>query len=465
MKFESMPRIVRSLIVLVIGSKQYFLRYGPAYRQFRGFLKSSERWSLAEREAWLTDSLKKLVTAAIDGTVYYKTLDLSGVQAASGLRETLAAIPPLDKDTLRSRSPDFFNTAVSPVATSRTSGSTGSPMIVEYDRGSIQRRFALLAEHRAMAGIGPSDRGVRLSGRIICEPGKPHRRPWLHNPLEKQLLLSTYHLDARHFPAIRRKLEAFRPALIDGYPSAILSLMRLYRAHGAPLPAGLKAIITTAETLDPGTREELEQLSGVGVFDYYSASEGAPIIQQCAFGTYHARWQSGIFEVEDDGVIAGEGDGALVVTSFVQDRTLLIRYRTGDHVHSLKLASGACGCGLVTPTVADVLGRAEDLITTTDGRTLGMFSYRTLKYVDGLIEAQIVQNSVDGFLLRAVRDPRIAKEDLVQDARRNMERVLGYPIQLEYEEVSVLLRGKNNKLRSTISHVKPAGAGAPPPGC
>ena len=66
--------------------------------------------------------------------------------------------------------------------------------------------------------------------------------------------------------------------------------------------------------------------------DYYAASEGVPFIQQCPQGKYHVRWQSGIFEIRNDGGVARAGTGELVCTSFVQDRTPLIRYSTGDLV-------------------------------------------------------------------------------------------------------------------------------------
>src|SRR5690606_41042595 len=86
---------------------------------------------------------------------------------------------------------------------------------------------------------------------------------------------------------IADKLHRFRPELIDGYPSAILELGRILGPR-ARIPS-LKAIITTAETLHDSDRELLTKMFDVPVLDYYAASEGVPLLQQCEKGSYHIR--------------------------------------------------------------------------------------------------------------------------------------------------------------------------------
>jgi phenylacetate-CoA ligase len=283
--------------------------------------------------------------------------------------------------------------------------------------------------------------------------GKRQRKPWLFNAAENQLFLSSYHLDDVHGPAIAEQLGRFRPVLLDGYPSGILETLRVLRRQRLNLDS-LRAIITTAETLHPDTREELSALSGVPVMDYYAASEGVPFIQQCPYGTYHVRWQSGIFEIDDGSVIGFEGDGELICTSFVQDRTPLIRYRTGDFVKGLCLTPASrCECGLSTPTVEGVQGRVEDLVHTPDGRTLGMFTYRTLKFIDGLGETQVIQHDYSDFEVNStVRESRDLKA-LADQIKTSFERTLGYQISLRFNLVQQLPKGANGKVRLVISKI------------
>jgi phenylacetate-CoA ligase len=269
------------------------------------------------------------------------------------------------------------------------------------------------------------------------------------------MLLSTYHLDDIHAPMISEMLAEFKPVLLDGYPSGILETLRLLNRHPQKLES-LKAIITTAETLYPDMRQEMSELSGgVPIMDYYAASEGVPLIQQCPHGTYHVRWQSGVFEVDDGEIISFEGDGELICTSFVQDRTPLIRYRTGDVVKGMhSQQTKRCGCGLSTPTVESVVGRLEDLVHTPDGRSLGMFTYRTLKLIDGLGETQVIQHGYSDFEVNTVTKCDDYDLDfLAGEVKNSFERALGYPISLRFNGVSTIPKGANGKVRLVISKV------------
>ncbi|MGY0611539.1 hypothetical protein [Luteimonas sp. A501] len=456
--FEKLPRALRQAAVTVVGGRNRKLRFGEEYRKWLDFLAESQAWSEQRREQWQLDALKRLVQQASKGTEYYaaaiRPQALDGLQS---VRDALDALPLLEKSALRGSANSLRNTLVKSVSTSSTSGSTGMPMRIEHDRKSIQRRFAFLADHLRLAGMEMRDPSVRLSGRILCPVGVDQRSPWLYNPAEKQLFLSSYHLDDAHAQRISGKLQSFRPMLIDGYPSGVLQTLRVLDRCQTRLPS-LKAVITTAETLLPDMREEMEALAGVPVMDYYAASEGVPFIQQCPHGTYHVRWQSGIFEVATDAGVGFEGDGELIVTSFVQDRTPLIRYRTGDLVAGLRLRKeGGCACGLESPVVDRVVGRVEDLIHTSDGRSLGMFTYRTLKFVEGLVETQVVQHGYDRFEVNCVLENPTQRDEVASRIKESFERALGYPIVLEMNVLQSLPKGANGKVRLVISKVQKKG--------
>lgn len=455
--FERFPRPIRQAAVFFIGRRNRFRRYTGEYLHWQDLVRRSVGWTTGQRDKWQHERLVALVRSAQAGTRYYSKLlpESEMIAAVPTLRQALDLIPILDKQSLRTRPLDFRNSSVAEVVVTSTSGSTGSPMQVGHDALSIQRRFSFLIDHLRLAGIDKDEPSVRLSGRIICSVGKQHRKPWLFNVAENQLLLSTYHLDDVHGPAIAKMLCSFHPVLLDGYPSGILETLRLLHKQSCKLYS-LKAIITTAETLYPEIRQELSTLSGgVPIMDYYAASEGVPIIQQCPYGTYHVRWQSGIFEVDNGEAVGFDGDGELICTSFVQDRTPLIRYRTGDIVQGLDTQHiRRCDCGLSTPTVQGVVGRIEDLIYTPDGRALGMFTYRTLKLIEGLGETQVIQHDYSDFEVSStIRDGSRNLEKLADEVKKSFERALGYPIRLRFHRVSQLPKGANGKVRLVISKV------------
>ena len=452
---ELLPRPVRQAGFAAVGLRNRIRRFGREYRNWRKLLVVSDDWEPASREAWQLHSLRTLLHTARTGTTHYRSLP--GVRAAlekRSLHEALTQLPVLTKNELRAHPESFQNLNVPLSLETSTSGSTGAPMMVGHDGCSIQRRFAFLHDHLCRAESPPFAPSVRLSGRIFCRPGAVQRAPWLSNYAENQLFLSSYHLDAEHADCIRKKLLTFRPVRMDGYPSAILSTLRLIEAHTSELP--LRTVVTTAETLHPDIRREIEQLSNAKVLDYYAASEGVPFIQQCVAGIYHVRWQSGIFEVDTGSGISFSGDGELICTSFVQARTPLIRYRTGDLVSGLQIpVKNACSCGLTGPIVERVLGRVEDLIYTADGRSLGMFTYRTLKLIKGLGDTQVIQHTPTHFQVRTTTPTARSGDSLEMEIKETFERTLGYPISLTVEFVERLPLGPNGKVRLVKSFVSP----------
>lgn len=452
--FLRLPRPVRQGVVYAQSALNRVNRYGAEYERQRSLLCNSERWSRDELLENQRRQLADLLREAKAGTDYYAEAlaNFSDSELARLAKELeIQRLPLLSKSTLKSATKRFANRLRKTYTRTSTSGSTGSPLVVEYDRRSVEQRFALLHRLRNAGGVGAFDRNVRLSGRQIAPSDAERERPWLLNPFEHMLLVSTYHLRQPHLSRIVERVARFRPALIDGYPTAVEQLAEEAQRQGLKIPS-LRMVITTAETLSPSTRSGIESAFGVPVFDYYAASEGVPIIAQCERGTYHVWEDSGIFEfLRPDGSPAAAGEiGEIVVTSFCQWKTPLIRYRTGDLAQLPAAGAPACPCGRSFSTVAGVLGRVEDLVVTRDGRRIGMFAYRTLKHVPGLAEAQIVQRDYDAFTVRLVPDGSRDLADVQADIQRIFASTLGYEPSVSFEPVSKIERGPNGKFRTMV---------------
>ncbi|MCB9515786.1 MAG: phenylacetate--CoA ligase family protein [Candidatus Latescibacteria bacterium] len=451
--YLSLPAPIRQGIIYGVSAYNRALRYGRNYRETLELALSADAWTKSEAEAYVSGQLGLLLAEAKAHVAYYTEalapFSAQHLQEIARRRE-LGSVPFLAKSTLKARPSSFLNSSRKAAVSSSTSGSTGSPLTVQFDRYSMERRMAFIHHHRRWLGLRPRARTLRLSGREIV-PASQSRPPfWVANPFENQLLVSTYHLNTSALPAILDKILSYDPEVIDGYPTAIAQIASAMRTSGGVLGA-LRGVITTAETLDPTLRAEIESGLGVQVLDYYAASEGVPLIQQCEHGRYHLRLDSGAFEIldENDAPCAPGQPGELVVTSFVQWQMPLIRYRTGDLAISA-VANQLCPCGRTLPTIEGVLGRVEDLVLTPDGRKIGMFSYRTLKHVQGYREAQIIQLTESSFRVRYALDGTRPEDEVQRQTQQIFARVLGYESDVEFESVPAIERGPNGKFRSTV---------------
>lgn len=454
--FETWPYFLKFAAVNTYGWLNRFRRFRGDYEPFCRFLANSTKWDARQIEAWQKGELLRLLIDARQNTTFYRGCieQVRNDESDVDIHNILSRVPITEKSYLKKETISFRNNSYALAQRTSTSGTTGAPMTVEHEWGSIQKRMALLASHLEGFGVGPFNRSVRLGGRVIFPSGSQQSKPWLYNSAERQLFLSTYHLDDLHRDLIAEKIRRFDPLVIDGYPSAILRLLELMSAAGVTLK-NLRVTVSTAETLTPDIREKIETLSGVPLADYYSASEGLPFIQQCEHGTYHVRWQSGILEVLSNGQTSDEGDGELICTSFVQRRMPLIRYRTGDTVTGLrKEAPVACPCGSTSPTVQSIGGRLEDLVYAPDGRTFGMFTYRTLNSVTGLRQFRVIQKDFTQFMVYCVYEDGVDHSKVDDEIRANFERVLGYQVTLETEALHELPLGPGGKTRLVTSEMK-----------
>ena len=448
--YGHLPVSLKALATAARGATFARKRYGATYRRVLAMLPESERWEPDQTRAWQRAQLATLLDEAHRTTDYYASLDPDAVRHAVETLD-LSGLPLLPKAIFKAKREAFVNRERRVAFVSKTSGTTGSPMKVVYDRESVQQRVAFVDRQREWAGGHARGRSVRLSGHHLVAPDRRHPPYWMANPAENQLLLSTYHLGPETLPSVLDKLVAYAPEFIDGYPSSVRMLARGAAELGRRIPS-LVAVITTAEALDPDARLEIGEAFGVPVLDYYSASEGVPLIQECLHGRYHLRPESGIFEfLRPDGTPAGPGERAdLVATSFTQWMMPQVRYVCGDSVVLDERPDVPCPCGCRHPTVAGIDGRREDLALAPDGRWIGLLNHRTLKTFDCILGSQVVQTAPDAFTLRLVAGPEFDLDVLRPQIAAKFAAALGQPVTLHYDLVESLPRGANGKFRSVI---------------
>jgi phenylacetate-CoA ligase len=449
--YYRLPAVLQNAAVSFEGWKLKTLRYGRQADQVLAALLQSQRLDAAALEQRQREELLRLVRHCYAHVPYYTALfDRAGI--APDRIDSIAAlktIPMLEKEVLRSRPGDLVarNFARTDLVANYTSGTSGTPLTIFQDRRAVTLYWAFVERFRRWAGVRIGERRVTFGGRILT---RGTRAPfWRYNLPGKQLLCSSYHLSPATLPAYVRRIRAFDPVFIDGYPSAISTLAKFVLEQGI---TGIRprAVLTTAETLYPWQREVIEQAFGTTVFDQYGSTEMAGFICQCEKGTYHINSDFGIVEILDAaGREVGPGQaGELVLTGFVNDAMPLLRYRIGDRAVR---AAAACACGRAFPSIASIEGRTDEVLVTRERGYIGRLD-PAFKKLRGIREAQIVQKDIDTFVVNVV--PGDGYDEAVETRLvAALKDRLGAAIRLNVKRVADLPVGKHGKFRAVISEL------------
>ncbi len=122
----------------------------------------------------------------------------------------------------------------------------------------------------------------------------------------------------------------------------------------------------------------------------------------------------------------------------------LIRCRVGD---AGKLSNDNCECGRKLPLIEKIEGRSDDLLYTLDGRRVGRLDPIFISNLP-IIEAQIIQRSLNTVNVKYVPAPDFSKDALHSLATRIRERMGN--IEVKFEEVDAVPRTARGKFRAVI---------------
>lgn len=451
------PLWLQNALISAYGLKLLRLRYGSLNRKILGELVESQ---------WLdANAIRLRQLAALNDVVQHAKLTvpfyrdrLGGVSELKGLDE-LAGLPLTTKSDIRAAgravvSHRFAGRSLEEV---HTGGTTGTPLTVYCDRQTLQRNFAFFARFKTWMGVTGSQRVAVFAGRPIVPPDQTAPPFWRENLFARSRLFSSYHIGKNSVGAYADALTAFKPVLIDSYPSSIEPIARWLLDQGVTTIRP-RAVITSSETLHAPARELMERAFGCKVFDHYGAAEMAAFISQCEQGTYHVNPEFGIAEVITNDRPAAPGEtGELVVTGFINPVMPLIRYTTGDL--AVQGADG-CRCGRAFPTVAAIIGRLDDVITTPDGRRVGRLD-PIFKAVASLVECRIVQDAIDHVRVEMVVKGEFPEQER-QRLRGELALRLGPTMRVSFAEVAQIPRSGSGKLRTVVNLIDPAAHASAP---
>jgi phenylacetate-CoA ligase len=386
-----LPVFMQEMALSFYAARHEKVNRGPGYQEWRQRLHSWHSWSGTDTAAWYAQQLPYIVELAATRVPYYREqwrqVDWKAVQSPADL----ALLPRLDKQAIRQNEHAFLVEGLEPKSLwmEKTSGSTGTALEI-YRPFSMQPKWWALYEMcRNVAGVAWDIPYASIGGRPVV-PGNSKRPPyWRFNRRWQHVYLSSYHVSQSTAPGYVAAMRQSGAQWIEGYGSAIAALAESALAAGvAPLP--LRAAIVSGDTLLPGMRASIEQFFQCKCFDHYGQSESVCMAMECPHGRMHILPATGVVEiVREDGTSCAPGEvGEIVATGLLNDAMPLIRYRLGDYAAWAE--APCCPCGNVHPIFANLEGRVDDYLVTTDGRKVGRLS-TAVKRSPTIHSAQIVQ--------------------------------------------------------------------------
>lgn len=442
---------------LMVGTYGYVLkrrRYGDEHDRTLAFLMEAMQWDRERLRALTLSRLQDTLTYAQQHVPHYREswarigFDPRDVKRVEDLRQ----LPILEKDLLKQDPTRFVSDEYEAASlfAGNTSGTTGKPVTTYKDKGCYQRVWAFQERQRRIWGLKGERARVSIGVRPIV-PMEERRPPfWRHDWSEDDWLFSNFHISEATLDAYVDKIVEIDPEEINAYPSGVylIAAHALRRGEKRIRP---KTVITCAETLYTEQRRTLEEAFQCKVADQYGAAEVVFWAAQCPHGSYHIAPEFGLMEAVDErGEPIWDQPGDAIGTGFVNRNQLLIRYRLGDSV-VLPREARTCACGWQTDTMNQVIGRIDDTLYTPDGRALGRLDI-VLKKIEGVLEAQLVQDERDHLTINLVAEaqPVALAEEVI---RQRIQDYFGPAMRTDFVWMDRIPRTSSGKFRFQINKI------------
>lgn len=362
----------------------------------------------------------------------------------------LEEFPIIDKNILKSNWKDMHSSKYKgkPLHQMATSGSTGTPFVMDWDMDKRNRQLAELVYFNEIAGQKLGQPYIYF--RVWTDKNRKSKlEQWMQNLVPINIL----HLNDETLEKIRIRLKK-KPYINSclAYASTYEYLIKYLTEKGdTPEMFHTKTFFSGSEVLSIEMKKQIKEKIGCAVIDRYSNEENGFLAQTKDLSDeFCVNTASFCIEVlkkdEDKQAEIGEV-GRIVVTDLYSFAVPLIRYDTGD------LAIKAEANGIWTKKLKTIQGRQVDVIYDTKGEPLTAHTWSVYMWkYDKLKQYQFVQEGQKEYLLK-VNGAEGIYED--KDFIEYLKSILGSDANVTIEHVNGIPTLASGKFKKTICHYQP----------
>lgn len=453
--YEKSPITIQTILLTIEGLRLKRLRFNKHYENMMKSLERFEYIGEEEIELLQFQKLQRIIRHVYSTVPYYRNLmeNMKLTPKDFNALKDLQKLPILTKNIVTQHFNDLISRAYKrrQLYEGHTSGTTGSPFHVLYDKNTVIAHNAAIWWFRKMQGFEFGRPYATILGRVIVPLNQTRPPFWRFNRFWNQLFLSSFHLKDEnlkyYFEAMRRyKIEA-----IQAYPSTAYILAKYLDKRDDYF--AINFVFTSSETLLPIQRETIAKRFKCKVYDSYGLAEKTAYLSECnKFEGYHLHPDYGIVEILDDKnePVPKGHFGKIVATGLNNYAMPLIRYEVGD-ISRYKLSQ--CSCGRNLHLLDGVTTKAEDIVVTPEGRLISSSVLtHPFKPLHNITKSQIIQTDMHSLLIKIVRGNGYNPNDgklLLKEMRKRV----GKNISITINYVNDIPNEKSGKYRWVVSTV------------
>jgi phenylacetate-CoA ligase len=403
------------------------------------------QWLAPERLRGLQwEKLRRLLSHAAAHVPYYRQrFDELGLDMADFRGpDDLALLPTLSKATIRDRAAELVADGAVGLLGRQTSGSTGIPVRSMMDHGAQEWWLAAARRWRRWWGVDLGARKAVLATRSFSRGTLVQR--YLYN----EARFRAVELTEAVVHGLIRELFRFHPVLLQGLPTHLTYISRLFEEHPEWPRLDLKVVSTSGEVLYPDQRALIGRAFSCPVANQYGSTENGVIAAECPEGRMHVTAENHLLEFRP--VAPGADLYEILITDLNNYGMPFIRYAIGDLGRPV---AGHCPCGRGLPLLDVQSGRVSDVAITSDGRTFDSNVFvRVLEGIEGgrVRQFQIIQEAVDRFIVLVSTDSLDGVAEKIDVGFRG---ILGAGPRVEIRKVDSIPQDPSGKLRRFISRL------------
>jgi len=464
--YENAPLFLKKMICRL----PYRFMAGGDYRRTLRLCEKLNRMSRDEVLLLQQVQLRDLLEFAVEEVPFYH--HLRGVVRRCKPFDALKEFPLLTKEMVQQNFKALLPKSLEriPHHQGTTGGSTGNQLVILEDESAYAREKAYVHSEWKRVGYTPKCRTAAFRGvsfRKITDSCF-----WQENPIHNELQFSPFHMSEENLQRYIRKLIAYQPEFLHGYPSAVDVIAEYVLRHElvSTLPP-IKAALLASEACSEAQRQRVEAAFRTRVHTFYGHCERTVLGGECEKSRcYHAFPTYGVLEIlNEKGEPCAVGQfGEIVGTGFLKRAMPLIRYRTDDFAIREPYT---CECGRCWDRFSHVVGRRsfEGVVVGRSGTKISATALNMHGDVfENVVRYQYYQEERGRLEIRVIPNTRFRECDK-ESIRCAHEKKLWGEVQVRVVPVRHIPLTKSGKQRRVISvlgkQVAPLTVGSFDDGC